>query len=164
MNKKSQMNNVFVYLLSIIMVLFVGFLVTKFIISFTGDVESRSESKLYDTLKQDFTTVYRTFGSEKAYDYRVSNDVDLVCFVEDFSCIDNLNELDLISSSAKDELKIVKEASNNVAIFDNNGIVNSQNIGSFKAPNGCFCVEPKNNRFSLVFQNNKNVVSVEENN
>ena len=164
MNKKSQLNQVFIYLASIILVLFVGFLVSKFVFTFSGDTQSRAESKIYDTLEKDFITVYRTYGSEKVLEYRIPTNVKSICFVKKQSCINSLDILDNISSSSKEELNLTVEGGDNVAVFDDSGILSSYYIGDFNVKgDGCFCVRPKNNRFGLVIENLKNIVYIEEN-
>lgn len=154
--KKAQMNKVFVYLLSIIMILFVGFLVTKFIMTFSSDVSSRADSKLYDDIERDFQEVYTTYGSEKVYDYKVSSSIRNVCFVERPECIEGLN----VSQRLKEELNVTVQAGDNVAVFDSDGIVNSQDIGTFKVEEGCFCTQPRNDVITIVYENRRNEVFI----
>lgn len=157
MNKKSQINQVFIYLLSIILILFAGFLVTKFITSFGKDIDNRTENKLYELIKQDYTTVYRTLGSEKVYKYRTTSDIETVCFVNEVSCIENEEIID----SFKEELKLAVESGDNIAIFDKTGIISSNNIGEFSADaDGCLCIIPSNNAFTIVLENKRNQVFI----
>lgn len=156
--RKAQINTAFIYLLSIILIAFAGFLVTKFIFTFSDDVESRASNKIYSSLERDFTSVYRTYGSEKSYEYVVSSDTKNICFVERIPCIDSLD----ILNTSKEELKIVVGAGDNTAVFDENGIISSKNIGNFKIDSGCFCVKPNNKVFSLLYENRRNEVYIDE--
>ena len=163
--KKGQVNQVFIYLVSIIIVVFIGFLVTKFISTFSGDVETRLDSKIYESLKTDYGEVYRTFGSEEVNDYRLSGDVRLACFVNrvDQRCLDDVNSYDDINYDPEN-FNLTVEGGDNVILFDKNGIGGSTNIGSFIVENNCLCISPVNRKLSLVFENKNNDVYIFENN
>lgn len=158
-DKKAQINQVFVYIMSIILILFVGFLVTKFVITFSGDVEERADSKLFNDLQKDFDSVYRTYGSEKVLDYRITS--DKVCFVQESSCINSISNLD---ANQKQELSAVFDGGDNVVLFDDVGIVNSANLGDFIVKDsGCKCFDVDSGGvFTVVIQNNKNDVYIFE--
>lgn len=157
--KKSQINQVFVYLTSIILILFVGFLVYKFVASFNGSVNTKIETQIYKDLKNDFISVYQTYGSQKVLKYKLTQDVKQICFVSkqcDTTTLTNLN------NDEKDSLKQIINSGNNIALFSNDGIINSHNIGKFTPTNNCFCAEPKNEYIKLIMENNKNVVYISE--
>lgn len=163
--KKAQINKVFVYLLSLIIILFVGFLVVKFIMTFTSDVDKRTDSAIYKSMQNDFATVYRTYGAEKFFKYKVSSQVENICFISDINCIDDSTIIgDDLNQASIESLKIVYQAGDNVVIFGKDDIINSQNIGSFKVKDGCLCIKPNNNLLNLVFENNQNQVWIRENN
>ena len=61
-SKKGQINQVFVYILSAFVIAFIGFVVVKFVVSFTGDAQTIAEQKFYDTIEDDYESVYRTYG------------------------------------------------------------------------------------------------------
>jgi len=159
-NKKSQTNQFFVYILSIIIILFVGFLVVKFIIAFTGDTEKAQNSKIYNDLEKDFKTVYTTYGAEKVLKYRLSSNVKQICFISKSNCINSLTNL---TSDQRNDSKIIFSSGNNVILFGEETIINSQNIGNFEVGgNGCLCLEIKNNLFSIIMENNRNEVYIKK--
>ena len=90
LNNKAQVNQIFVYIMSIIIVLFIGFLVTKFVFTFSSDAQNRASYAIYDTLKTDYKDIYQTYGSEKVLKYKISSDVNEICFISDVNSIDNL--------------------------------------------------------------------------
>ena len=155
--KKSQINKIFVYILSIILIVFVGFLVIKFIVSFGNDVSNRESVKIYTELRGNFQEVYTTYGAEKVLKYRLPKNVEEICFISSSSCIDDIGNL---SKSEKETLKTIFNASDNVAQFGEDGIINSQNIGHFivSQNNGCYCVHPKNQYFKIILDNINNKV------
>jgi len=166
-NKKAQTNKVFVYLLSIILILFAGFLVTKFIFTFEKDVSSKASVKIYSDIKSDFQKVYSTYGAEKVLEYRVSSKIDNICFVSIYSCIDEIGN-DVLNINSKNSLKAVFNASDNMALFNVGDIESSDNIGSFIVENpsnpGCLCLKPANQLVSIILENRRNKVYLRENN
>ena len=152
--KKAQINQVFVYILSIMIVLFVGFLVVKFVATFTSDAENRAGVAIFDELDRDYEDIYRTYSSEKVLDYKVPTNTKRLCFLDGVSCVINtLNNT--ITESEVQDLSILAEAGDNIAIFDNDGITATEKIGTF---NGCFCITPNNGYFKIVMENKKNEV------
>lgn len=157
-NSKAQTNQIFVYLLSIMIILFAGFLVTKFIISFSSDADSRQNSEVYSKMSNDFERVYTTYGSERVLTYIVSNKIENVCFVtKSSSC--TLSNTGLNQASL-DNLNVTFESGDNVALFSNKDLLGSGNIGKLYSTenDGCFCIKPKNNRIKYILNNNRNKV------
>jgi len=161
--RKSQMNQVFVYAFSIIIVLFVGFLATKFISTFTQDVEKRDESLFYNDFENDFHTVFTNYGAEKIFNYRVSREVSLVCFIKDINCIDSMSDID---NEIKSDMKVIRENDENIMILDKDGIVNSHKSEKgfeIEGVNNCLCIKPNSGRFSMIITNTKNTVYISNN-
>ena len=158
--KKAQINQVFVYILSVIIILFVGFLVTKFITAFLSDADSIAEAKFFSTLENDYKDVFETYGSEEVLPYKVSGDVAEICFVSSLSCVDSVD----LPDNKKDSLNGTILGGDNVVIFDKDDILSSKDIGKFTAANnGCFCIKPLNSRFELVIENDRNEVLISQN-
>lgn len=153
--KKAQVNQIFVYISSIMVILFLGFLVSKFVFTFSNDAQDRASFKIYDTLKVDYNDIYQTYGSEKVLQYKVNNEVKEICFISDTNSIDNLD----VEEVTRDDMKIIAESGDNIIIL-NEGIKNSDNIGSFIVNEGSFCIKPNNGYFTLVLSNNKNKVYI----
>ncbi len=159
MNKKAQVNQIFIYILSIIIIVFVGFLVTKFIVYFIGAQDDTQKVRIYDDLQEDYDAVYKNFGSERPVEYRLSEEVEYICFSETAQCIDNLNEL---SDSQKEEFKATISTNQNIAQFDTNMIINANDIGEFETQDGCFCIKPEKNKINLFIENRRNTVWISE--
>jgi len=152
--KKAIINNVFVFLLSFIVIAFVGFLVTKFVLTFSNDVDNRINIKFYDDLKSDYKSVYESYGSEKVLEYKLNSNVEEVCFISRASCIADLN----LSAQKIDSMNISYLGGENIAIFDSNDIVSSDTIGSFSGM--CECLKPKKSRIKIIMENNQNSVII----
>lgn len=161
-NNKAQINKVFVYISSVILIVFVGFLVTKFVYVFQGDVETKVESEIYSKLEKDFNAVFKSYGSEKVLKYRLSSQVKYICFVSDISCFDVIENSDLnVSGDGISSLKAIFDGGDNVALFSDMDIINSGNIGDFKVVGGvgdCECIKPNNNYIDIVFENRNHKV------
>lgn len=161
-NKNAQMNQIFIYLVSIIIIVFVGFLVIRFVGTFLGDVEDRGNSKIYDDFSKSFDRVYETYGAEKSLRYRLSENTKYICFAEESDCVADLS---MLSDVEKSSFQSTVDAGDHVAVFDAEGIVNSGNIGNFSISenNGCLCIEPsESGYFTVILENRKNVVWIWE--
>lgn len=158
--KKGQLNNVFVYLLSIIIVVFCGFLVTKFILNFTGDVKDSTNNQIFENLESDFNKVYIKYGAENVNEYKISEEIEYVCFAEKMCNSTLVTEL---NTDEQNSLNSVVKGNDNVILFDSKGVLGSKNIGEFYVKNEtkCLCVKPKNNRINLIFTNEKNKVLID---
>lgn len=156
MSKKSQINQIFVYLLSIILVVFAGYLVLNFIFTFKNDSTARQDAIVYNSIKDDFKAVYRNFGSEESATYTVSSKVSNVCFFDS-----NCNISSIISSGdIADQLDTISQSGNNIALVNlrEEAIISSQSIEEgFIA---CFCAKVEQNKFKLYFENIRNQVHI----
>lgn len=161
-SKKAALNNVFVYILSIIIVVFCSFLVVKFVSNFSGDAKSATENKVLDTLKEDYKEVYIKYGAENINTYRFSDGVETVCFVQK-NC--NSSLISEMNKNEQNSLNSIILGDDNVALFDKADILTSTNIGEFNVEeqSGCLCIKPNNNRINLVLTNQKNKVWIKEN-
>ena len=163
--KKAVVDKVFIYISSIIIVVFCGFLVSKFVFTFSKDVDSKVNIEFFEKLEKDYLGVYRTYGDEKVLKYKVHTDVELVCLVPSKDCLDkvdaglsaNITNYDL------SQLEDLVETGDNVVLYDADDVMISKKIGDYTSLDGCFCVKPKQNKFDLLFQNirNKVVIDVE---
>lgn len=161
-DNKAQVNQVFVYVFSIIIIVFAGFLVIKFISSFTNSADQRAEHAFYSQFEEDFYTVYTSYGSEKVYDYRVSSYVELVCFISTNSSIKNLeDDLKLIQNEGLDTIYTLYDSGARIIMFNEDTIINKHNPEKpFDVKGGSFCMKPRNNKFTLLFENIKNKVHI----
>lgn len=162
-NKKAELNQVFVYIMSTILILFVGFLVTKFIVAFNSDSKDVIDKKFISGLENDIAQVASRYGSEEILEYKLNSEVTDICFISEPACANS----NLISSN---ELNIDSEEittltqSSNLLIFNKDGILFDSKLNNFNSDdnNGCFCIEPNNNRFELLIENRKNKVWISD--
>lgn len=166
-SRNAVMNNVFVYLVSIIVVVFCGFLVTNFILNFTSDSSTATQNKIIESIKEDFKQVYIKYGAENTKTYRLPKNIEYVCFVQkncDVSLTDGFPST--FTSNQKSNLQSVIDGNNNVAVFDKSSLITSTNIGEInvKPSSGCLCIEQKNNKLNLIYSNERNKVYIRENN
>jgi len=158
-SKKAQLNQVFVYLLSIILIVFAGFLVIKFISAFSDTTKSSIDSKFYNSFEKDYSRVYSSYGSEENFKYSFSQDIVAICFIDN----ENIN-LDSDLNTGIENLIIPKSIlsnGENIVIFDKNGILSTKKIGVLNILNTNFlCLKPKKNKLSIFLENRKNNVFV----
>lgn len=159
-NKKAVINQVFVYIMSIIAILFVGFLVTKFIIAFGNDSKDIIGENFFTTLQNDLEQVASRYNSEEVLEYKINGEVVRMCFISKTSCVSNL-PVDLPIEIS--ELEILSENSN-LLFFDKDTVTSQRKILDFESTQsgGCFCITPNNNRFNLLIENRKNNLYVSE--
>lgn len=161
-NKKAVVDKVFVYVFSVIIIGFAGFMVTSFVLNFSDDTDLRLQTEFYEKLEKDYTLIYRSYGSEKVLKYKVHPDVNYVCFVPNAQC---LNNIEYISSDIENydtsTLIDLINAGDNVVMYDNIDFMNSYKIGSYTSNNECFCVKPVLGRFDLIIENVKNNVYID---
>lgn len=162
-NKKAVINQVFVYIMSTIAIIFVGVLVTKFIIALQTDTKAIIEDKFYSGLDNDLKQVAARYGSEEILEYKLGSEIKNVCFVSTPSCADQ----DFITNNKlnieENELQILSENAN-LLIFNEDGISTEKNLIKYSSSvgNGCFCIKPDNNRFELLLENRKNKLFISE--
>ncbi|MFW5704673.1 MAG: hypothetical protein ACOCXG_02415 [Nanoarchaeota archaeon] len=161
---RGQINQVFIYAVSLIVVAFVAWLAFKFIFGFTGAAEDRQDIILYNQLETDYKSVFTEYGSQKEFTYKTTPEVKFVCFAQD-GVTNPADSCEGLDENLGVEFAAVIDADDNVAVFGAERILHSDNMGDFKVDNdkGCICFEPKNNRFSVLFENRRNVVWIMEN-
>lgn len=154
MNKKADVSQVFVYLFSIIIISFAGFLVIKFVGVFSSDVDSRTDIIFFDNIDKAYTKIATNWNSESIEKLRVTNDVNYVCFVEP-SCDSSILPV------SSDAIDTIIEGNDNVAVFSSSSsLIGSHKIGSFQIENDCSCFEPEQNSVELFIENDRNTVKI----
>ncbi len=154
MNNKADVNQVFVYLFSIIIISFAGFLVVKFVGVFSSDVDDRTDIIFFDNIDKAYTNIATNWNSESIEELRVTNDVSLVCFIES-NCDTSRLQVD------SEIISTIIEGGDNVAVFSSSStIIGSDKIGDFQVENDCTCFEPKQNRIELFIENDRNVIKI----
>jgi hypothetical protein len=161
MYQKGQINKVFVYLLSVIMILFVGFLVSQFIFTFQDDVKADVINRIYETIERDQEAVYQSYGSERTFDYRVPDRFKTVCFVSDVDACFSAGGPDLnVEEPIPETLEEIIRAGgeNSVMFSETNSVLSSRQLQQFETSDGCFCTVPTGNRFTLTYENRRNTL------
>ena len=83
-----------------------------------------------------------------------------ICFVPDQACSAALvlaNELPI----EEYEIELLSENSN-LFIFSKDGIAVDKILNEFQSDDNCFCIQPKNTRFTLLIENRKNKVWISD--
>jgi hypothetical protein len=162
-NKKAVINQVFVYIMSTIAIIFVGFLVTKFIIAFTADSKGVIEDKFFTGLENDIKQVASRYASEGIINYKLGSEITNVCFVSKPACAASILTFANNLNIEPNEITIISETSN-LLIFNKDGISSDKSLTEYNSDvdSGCFCIKPKNNKFKLLIENRKNKVWISE--
>ena len=153
MSKKAEVTQIFVYLVSIIIILFAGFLVTTFIVNFMSDTEIRTNTVFVSEIKSTYDSVLREWNSERSSSYSVSRSITQVCFISQTPCQED-----------KAELNLFGEGGDNIVLFDSNGPILSDNIGEFMLSDSkdCECFIPINSRINIKIENQRNTIRIDE--
>jgi hypothetical protein len=153
-NKKAQVNKVFVYASSLIVVGMIVYLAMKFLTGFVDTTENKIDLDFLNNLQTSYTKCSKTYSSEFKKEFRTTSKIEQICFMpkNNEECITkteignkNIKNYDKTSLQT-----IIKN--DNIILYDSNDIIYSKNIGHFKVDN-CFCIKPKNNRINLYFEN-----------
>lgn len=150
-NKKGDIQQVFIFAVSTIVVVFVGFLVLNFVGVIGADVEDRVVRDFLDEIELDFNSVVSNFNSEALRDYRIPGRISTVVFTTP-ACADN----DLrgnLSDFLTGHYLVVFDSSNQVLDF--------RELNEFGTLDGCF--EIRDREFiSLAFRNSRNQITVQD--
>lgn len=166
-SKKTQITKVFVYISSIIIIVFCAFLVGKFILTFSHDTKEVVQTKFFNEIEKNYDMAKKSWGSQYTFDYKVPSKVRYVCFLNTQSCVDsgvNLNSSYLNnlvqSSSIVEDTKMIYSTGNNIIIYDREGLLTSKKLQEIYIDE-CFCVEPSTHgNFKLEVENRRNKVYI----
>ncbi|MEC8339829.1 MAG: hypothetical protein VXZ40_04330, partial [Nanoarchaeota archaeon] len=81
--KKAEINMIFVYITSIVLIGFVGYLVVGFIGSLSEDTQNAQQQKFFDEFTVIFNQVYQSFNSEKVQEFYFPNSITFVCILDE---------------------------------------------------------------------------------
>ncbi|MCA9486049.1 MAG: hypothetical protein H6500_04065 [Candidatus Woesearchaeota archaeon] len=157
MEKKAEIHTVFIFILSIIMILFIGYLVTKFTLTFVEDKEMRENSLIYTHLRADIEKVASNYGSEKFAEYKVSSKAQYLCVASQSFCSP---EGTLLPESTLEKIQVLYETGSNVVLLDNSAILTHNKIENINADPACFCVKISKGIIKLFIENRNNKVFV----
>jgi hypothetical protein len=167
-SKKADINMVFVYVTSIVIIAFVGYLVVGFIGNLGSDVADAQEQQFFNDFRSVFLPVYQSFNSEKVQEFKFPKKITLVCIFD--STNSDVSQVTFPDTMINDSenLKFLIENNENLAIFDKNGLIQSSSIEQeftiehldTTQPGGILCFEPINQRQSLFLENRRNDIVI----
>lgn len=163
--KKAEINMVFVYITSIVLIGFVGYLVVGFIGSLSEDTQNAQQQKFFDEFTVIFNQVYQSFNSEKVQEFYFPNSITFVCILDE-NPNTNISAIKFPDTMINDSqgLEFVYQSGENLAIFGENGLISSENIPEEFTLNsqntGVLCFTPVNNIYSLYFENKRNDIFI----
>lgn len=168
MEKKSDVNRIFLFLLSIMVVVFAGFLVIKFISSFTNTQSSATDITFIKDLNSVYNDVYKNYGGEQLFSNRVSSKIKVICFIpenrnesKDNEAIKLLNES--VKRFSENNFKTLLTTDSNIFIYSKNDLISDERIGKFYTKNEkTLCIEPKNRMIDIYIENLKNKVYLQK--
>jgi len=157
--KKAQVNKVFVFAISLIVIGFVVLLAGKFIGSFANDSENKIDVDFLNDIKNDYTKTLKSYSSEREGKYRLTNKINLICFTpksqDQNTCIEQIKgSIDgNVSGYNEESLKTIMR-DNNMVLYSKDDIAYQNNLGEYNVEK-CFCIKPKSGIIKLFFQNIK---------
>ena len=147
-SKKADIHQVFIFAVSTIVVVFVGFLVLNFVGVLGSDVEDRVVRDFMNEVELDFNSIRSDFNSERVKNYRVPGRIQKVVFTTP-SC-SNQEYAEVFNG----HYLIVYDSSNQILAF--------REFADFGVPEtGCFEIEQKQ-FITLAFRNTRNSMFIED--
>lgn len=145
-NKKGSVQQVFVYAVSTIIVVFVGFLALNFLGVLGPDVENRSLKDFQSKIELELSEIRGDFNSESVEKFRVPGIISKIAFITP-SC----------AQSYADDFD-----GHFVVLFDSQDqVLDFTELEGFTTPGGCFEVEDVD-FMDLAFKNERNEVVIED--
>ena len=158
-NTKSQLyGQVFIYILTILLVSFILVYGYNAVQNFKGRAEQISCLKFKEDLKSSIVSILSDFGSVKRKDFRVCNNYKEVCFVETYE-FDKIAVPPGVDPFIYDN--IVSETGKNTFLVDEIA-KESFYIGNISVDPDVFCVNSKNSQISLRLEGAGNHVILSE--
>lgn len=148
-NRKSNINIIFIYIASGIIVFFIGFLVINFVYQFSQDTGQANINKFYREFEKEYKKVHSSYGSMTSEKFTsLPSDVTSVCLMEDTSDCSN-TQLNALKNSA------------NIGLLQRKSLLSSKKIGNFqvKGNNNCTCYNlSTSGNIKILFENKRNKV------
>ena len=157
MHKKAEVNKIFVFLFSTLIIGFVSILVVQFTSNFVGTVDKRATIDFTNNLKDAYSKVLSDYNSEESVTLKIPSKVQTVCFVQ-LKC----TELPKVPLT-KTEFKNLRQAEQNILLFGRQKLEHSFKLREFKTDENCFCIKDKT-QINLIIENRQNEIFIFENN
>ncbi len=145
--KKGDVSVVFIYVVSIIIIAFTGFLVIKFIISFSNISEDSTITVFYDKFSESYNKIKVKYGGMEGKKFKLLNKITKVCLIED-------------TKECNSEVLKSLDNTANIVLYENENIYDTKKIGNFKLLNSkCLCKNlTDSKKIEVIFENKKNKV------
>lgn len=145
-NKKGSVQQVFVYAVSTIIVVFVGFLALNFLGVLGSDVENRSIQDFQSNIELELTQIRGDFNSENIKTFRIPGIISKITFITP-SC----------AQSYADDFD-----GHYIVLYDSQDqVLDFRELEGFRVQGGCFEVEGVE-FMDLAFKNERNEVIIED--
>lgn len=147
-NKAGDIHQVFIFAVSTIVVVFVGFLVLNFVGVLGSDVEDRVVRDFINEVELDFNSIRSDFNTDRVKNYRVPGRIQKVVFTTPSCSIEEYKD------SFDGYFIVVYDSSNQILDFTE--------VGEFGVSSGgCFEIE-RRQFITLAFRNDRNRIFVED--
>mgnify|MGYP005864039329 CR=1 FL=1 len=145
-NKKGDINQVFVYAVSTIVVVFVAVLAVSFVSTLGDDVGSRAVSEFINSIESDLSAMEAEFNSESIHDYRMPGSISRLAFVTPACSDDRYSD------------------GHYIIVYDSNDqVLDLKEIIEFGTQGGCIELNRSNGEFiELAFINERNQITVQD--
>lgn len=145
-SKKGSVQQVFVYAVSTIIVVFVGFLALNFLGVLNSDVENRAISDFQSSIELELTQISGDFNSETIKRFRVPGIISKITFISPTCTESYANEFDGYF----------------IVLYDSqNQVLDFRELNEFSVNNGCIEIEDID-FIELVFKNERNSIIIED--
>jgi hypothetical protein len=148
-NKRGDVNQVFVYAVSTIVVVFVAILGVNFVSTLGDDVNSRTISSFVNSIEEDLSAIQAEFNSESVEEYRIPGSISKLAFITP-AC--NTEEY---SDYSNDYYIIVYDSDNQV--------LEVREVIEYGVDGGCIEFERSEAEFiELAFVNQRNEILIQD--
>lgn len=148
-NKRGDVNQVFVYAVSTIVVVFVAILAVSFVSTLGDDVNSRTISDFINSFERDLGAMEADFNSESVQEYRIPGSISKLAF---------------ITPACSDQQYSDFSNGYHIVVYDSsNQILDSREVIEFGVDTGCIDFKRSEAEIiELAFINKRNEVSIED--
>ena len=146
-NKTADIHQVFIFAVSTIVVVFVGFLVLNFVGVLGSDVEDRVIRDFLNEVELDFNSIRSDFNTDRVKNYRVPGRIQKIVFTTPACTNEEYKE------SFDGYFIVIYDSSDQILDF--------REVNEFGTAGGCFELE-RRQFITLAFRNDRNRIFVED--
>ncbi|MFP4402510.1 MAG: hypothetical protein ACLFPL_04750 [Candidatus Nanoarchaeia archaeon] len=148
-NKKGDINQVFVYAVSTIVVVFVAVLAVSFISTLGSDVGSRTISSFINSIESDLNAMQTDFNSQSIHEYRIPGSISKLVFTT--------------PACSNDEYLDYSDA-HYIVVYDSQvQVLDFKEVIEFGVEGGCIELNRSNAEFiELAYINERNTITIED--